>query len=99
LHLSDWLQRRILSNQGLLLLNQLLQLLFVELVNKLLVEDWHLLLLEAHIFLLDPVKVSDGVQLLGLVSLEGHHLLGRSGLLAAVALLRAELAGLGVTVV
>lgn len=41
----------VLLNQGLLVLDELLQLFLVELVDELLVIDWHLLLLEAQVFL------------------------------------------------
>lgn len=82
----------------MLLLNQLLELLLIQLVDELLVEDRHLLLLEAHVFLLEAVEVTDGIQLLLLHGLEGKHLLGRSRLFAAVTFLRAVLARLRVSV-
>lgn len=45
------LKSGVLLNQGLLVLDELLQLFLVELVDELLVIDWHLLLLEAQVFL------------------------------------------------
>lgn len=67
-----WLQRRILGDQGLLLLNQLLELFFIQLVDKLLVENRDLLLV-GHVFVRRVFKMRNGVQLMMWVELE--HLL------------------------
>ena len=69
------LKRRILLDQRLLVLNKLLQLLFVELVNKLFIVDGDLLLFEAHVFC-GIFKMRNCVKLLLLDWLVLQHLLG-----------------------
>ena len=66
------------------MLDKLLQLLFIELVNKLLIVDRDLLLLEAHV-LCGIFMMRDCVQMLLLNRLVLQHLLGRPRLLATVA--------------
>ena len=69
------LKRRVLLDQRLLVLNKLLQLLFVELVNKLFIVDGDLLLFEAHVFC-GIFKMRNCVKLLLLDWLVLQHLLG-----------------------
>ena len=69
------LKRRVLLDQRLLVLNKLLQLLFVELVNKLFIVDGDLLLFEAHVFC-GIFKLRNCVKLLLLDWLVLQHLLG-----------------------
>jgi hypothetical protein len=69
------LKRRVLLDQRLLVLNKLLQLLLIELVNKLFIVDGDLLLLEAHVFC-GIFKMRNRVKLLLLDWLILQHLLG-----------------------
>lgn len=69
------LKRRVLLDQCLLVLNKLLQLLLIELVNKLFIVDGDLLLLEAHVFC-GIFRMRNCVKLLLLDWLILQHLLG-----------------------